>query len=454
MRRTHRRSRGDGANWLSFSDLMSSLLLIFVLIMFYIMYQYFDMYEINMAEIARQQFDLDQANASLEEKTAKLTLTEQQMIAQQIRLEAAQNELEEAEQVLATAQSDLEQAEAVLRDQQRELATAQSLLDEKEQEITEQQAQIAVQQQTLSTQRETLETQQAQLTAQRETLETQQAQLTAQQNTMQTQRETLEEQQAQLSAQQSTMQTQRETLEEQQAQLNAQQNTMAAQQTELQNQQQTMEAQRQQLAQQQATMEAQQSALLSQQQTLEEQQNQIEQLVGLRPRLIKSLSEALRAANISAQVDPTNGSIALESDVLFDVNKFVLTERGKAFVDRFLPVYLNVLLSEEYRPYVTEIIIEGHTDSAGDYINNLKLSQQRALAVASYVLADNYGQISPSQKQILRKLATANGRSESDPVLDAYGREDMDASRRVVFKFRMTDEQMISQLKDIMEQGE
>ena len=43
MARTRRRGRAEGANWLSFSDLMSSLLLIFILIMFYIMYQYFDM---------------------------------------------------------------------------------------------------------------------------------------------------------------------------------------------------------------------------------------------------------------------------------------------------------------------------------------------------------------------------------------------------------------------------
>ena len=74
---TRRRRGGDGGTqWMSFSDLMSSLLLIFILIMFYIMYQYFDMYEINMAEIARQQYDLDQANASLESERTKLSEAE------------------------------------------------------------------------------------------------------------------------------------------------------------------------------------------------------------------------------------------------------------------------------------------------------------------------------------------------------------------------------------------
>jgi len=332
QRVSHRRAGSSGTQWLSFSDLMSALLLIFILIMFYIMYQYFDMYEINMAEIARQQFDLDQANASLEEERTKLSTAEAQMVVQQIRLNAAQSDLEDAQSVLAA--------------QQEELSAAQSLLDEKEDEIA------------------------------------------------------------------------------------AQQEQLDALSIQLGNQQDQIDAQ---------------------QEVLDNQQRQLEALVGMRTRIITSLSVALRDAAISAQVDPTNGSIALESDVLFELGRYDLSERGKRFIDRFLPVYLNVLFSEEYKDYVAEIIIEGHTDSTGSYIDNLELSQQRALAVASYVLDDDYRGISAEQKRQLRVVATANGRSFSDPVLDANGNEDMDASRRVVFKFRLTDEQMIQQLQQILE---
>ena len=329
---SRRRPGGSSVQWLSFSDLMSALLLIFILIMFYIMYQYFDMYEISMAEIARQQYDLDQANASLDEQRTKLTDAEAQMVAQQIRLNAAQ--------------ADLEDAQSILSAQQEELNSAQSLLQEKEDEIAAQKEQL--------------------------------------------------------------------------------------------------DALSIQLGDQQTQIDAQQRAL-------DDQQQQLEALVGLRTRIITSLSDALRAANISAQVDPTNGSIALESDVLFELGKYDLSDRGERFIDRFLPVYLDVLFSDEYRAYVSEIIIEGHTDSLGTYIDNLELSQQRALAVASYVLDDGYHAISADQKRQLRAVATANGRSFSDPVLDAFGNEDMDASRRVVFKFRLTDEQMIQQLKNILE---
>ena len=328
-------SRNDGSFWLSFSDLMSSLLLIIILIMFYIIYQYFDMYEINMAEIARQQYDLDAANANLEEQQTKLTAAEEQMLAQQIRLNAAE--------------ADLKDAEGILAQQQDDLAKAQSLLDEKESEIA----------------------------AQKEQLDA-------------------------LSVQLGTQQTQ---IDEQQSRL-------------------------------------------------DNQQRQIEQLVGMKTRIITSLSDALRSASISASVDPTSGAIALESDVLFSTGQYRLTDEGRARINAFLPVYLNVLFSDEYRPYISEIIIEGHTDSLGGYIQNLELSQQRAGAVAAYVLDETNHVLPSGQLQTLRQLVTANGRSFSDPVLDANGNEDMDASRRVVLKFRLTDEQMIEQLKNILESSD
>ena len=48
-------------------------------------------------------------------------------------------------------------------------------------------------------------------------------------------------------------------------------------------------------------------------------------------------------------------------------------------------------------------------------------------------------------------MTTANGRSESDLIYDANGEENQSASRRVVFKFRLTDEQMVAQLQSILE---
>ena len=327
-----RYGRNDGSFWLSFSDLMSSLVLIIILVMFYIIYQYFNLAEINQAEIARRQYQLDEAQAELETQQGKLTEAEKQMIAQQILLDAKQEELDSAQ--------------AVLEAQKTELADTQAQLSEKEAEIAAQQAQM-------------------------EALGIQ--------------------------------------LDEQQAQIN------------------------------------------TQQAQLDNQQAQIEQLVGMKTRIITSLSSALKSSSISATVDPTTGSIALESDVLFESGEYKLTDAGKRFVDKFLPVYLDVLFSEEYKGYVSEIIIEGHTDSVGGYLTNLELSQQRALAVASYVLGTSCRAVSADVKNELRAVVTVNGRSYSDRIFNADGTENMDASRRVVFKFRLTDEQMIQQLRQILE---
>ena len=351
-RRQHidRGGRNNGSFWLSFSDLMSSLLLIIILIMFYIMYQYFDMYEINRAEIARRQFELEDATKALEEQQAKLTEAEEKMIAQQIRLNAAEDELKSAEDVLA--------------DQKQQLADAQTQLSDKEAEIASQQEKLDA----LSTQ------------------------------------------------------------------LGIQQTQLTEAQTEL---------------------EQQRTQLVSQQALLDDQQSQLEQLVGMRARIIETISTALHDANIPATVDPNNGSIVLESDVLFPTGDSTLSATGLNYIDQVLPVYLKVLLSDEYLPYVSEIIIEGHTDTSGGFMGNLQLSQQRAYAVAEHVLTRGFGYPTISGKMMdsLRPLVTVNGRSYSDPVLNEDGSVNMDASRRVVFKFRLTDEQMINQLKNILESG-
>ena len=386
-RRGGRRGRNDGSLWLSFSDLMSSLLLIILLVLFYVMYQYFDMTEISMAKIARQQYDLEEANASLAQQQDRLTEQETKLTAQEMEIIRQKQQLEIAEAGLTDAQE-------LLDSQRAELESAQSQLD----------------------------AQRAELESAQNELESAQAELKSAQTELQTA-------QAQLATHEQALESAKSLVEEKEHEV---------------------ETQREQLDELSVRLDTQQSQINEQQDLLDTQQRQIEQLVGLKTRIISSLSTALRGANISATVDPTDGSIALESDLLFATGQYQLTERGKAWIDDFLPVYLDVLFSEEYRPYVAEIIIEGHTDSVGTYLKNLSLSQQRANAVATYVLSDDYDSITDEQREYLRQVATANGRSFSDPIL-VDGVEDKDASRRVVFKFRLTDENMIEQLKAILE---
>ena len=310
-RRAGRGSTGGGASWISYSDMMAALLLIFVLILTYSLYQYFTM---------------------LETKTRELEEQQQLLLAQQALLSSREEELSAMQITLDAKQKELDEANARLLTREELLALLQAQLDEKEKELN-------------------------------------------------SATEKLEEQQIALAAQ----------------------------------------AQR------------------------------LDELVGVRTNIIRELSSSLTAADLKAKVD-ANGSIVLDSAVFFETAKSEIKEEGKALLNRFVPVYLNVLLRDEYRSYLGEIIIEGHTDSTGTYDNNLKLSQDRALQVALYCL--NMSSLTREQKAKLQQILTATGKSWADLIVDEYGREDPEASRRVEFKFSLRDSDMIQEMQRILQEND
>ena len=328
MRRTarHKASVDRGASWISYSDMMAALILVFVLILCYSMYQYFTM--------------LDTKTAELDEKGA----------------------------LLASQEATLQAQQATLQDQEA----------------------------TLQAQRQTLSDQQAKLDEQTETLSQQQAALLQKQN----------------------------ELTEALTDLEAKQNELAN-----------------------ATI-----LLGQQQEAMSTQQKKLDDLVGVRTKIIRELGDALTSANLKASVDRNTGDIMLESAVFFDVGKHSIKQSGQTLLNQFIPVYLGVLLSPEYSDYLGEIIIEGHTDTSGDYLMNLELSQERALSVATYCL--QMPQLTKDQLTLLRSILTAKGRSYSDPIYGADGKIDMDASRRVEFKFRLKDSEMIDEMRDILKEYE
>ncbi len=310
-RRAGRGSTGGGASWISYSDMMAALLLIFVLILTYSLYQYFTM---------------------LETKTRELEEQQQLLLSQQALLQEREDELSALQLTLTAKQEELDEANARLLTKEEMLALLQAQLEEKEKELA------------AATTR-------------------------------------LEEQQVALAA----------------------------------------------------------------------QARRLDELVGVRSNIIRDLSSSLTAANLKANVD-ANGSIVLDSAVFFETGKSEIKEEGKALLNRFIPVYLNVLLDSQYADYMGEIIIEGHTDSTGTYDNNLKLSQERALQVALYVL--NMPGLSGRQRTLLQQILTATGKSWADLVYDEYGDEDAEASRRVEFKFSLKDAEMISEMQKILQEND
>lgn len=316
-------ARADmGSYWISFSDMLSSLLLVFVLALVFSIYQYYSQLDLKTRQLDAQKAELDRTQI-----------------------------------VLAAQEKELETSRVTLMGKEEELASVQIQLTKQENDLHAAQAAL----------------------------------------------KTKEDEQAAL-----------------QLQLNAQQETLANQEMRL-------------------------GAM---QEVLSSQQRQIDDLLGVRTQIIRELSNALSAAALGAKVDANTGDIILDSQLMFETGRDVISPSGQEQLSRLIPVYLGVLMRPEYSDFVAEIIVEGHTDSKGSYIFNLALSQNRALSVATFCM--ELPSLSADQRTLLTRIMTAKGRSFSVPILNPDGTENMDASRRVEIKFRLKDSEMIQKMNDIL----
>ena len=234
-----------------------------------------------------------------------------------------------------------------------------------------------------------------------------------------------------------------ETLQNQDAQLKTQDEKLA-------EQEQQLAALAAKLKEQESTLNAQQSALDEKTAQLKDQQAQIDQIIGVKADVIEALKNEFSKNNINVDIDAQTGALTLEASVMFDYDQAELTDAGKQALEQILPIYCKVLLQDDYMKYLAEIIIDGYTDTDGDYSYNLQLSQQRSLAVAQYLLDIQGNFLDATQSQNLEKYLTVNGHSMANPVLDANGNVDKDASRRVEVKFRLKEEEMIDELNQLL----
>lgn len=332
------RGGNSGASWISYSDMMAALVLVFVLILSMSLHQYFTMLESKTKELDQQKLLITDQQLKLDEQTLQIAAQQVTMDHQNAQIAVIMTQLDEQ-------QTALEEAYIVLGEHQAALEEAQTTLAGKE-------AQLVILQQ--------------------------------------------------------------------------------------------------ELANKENALNAAIQVLNSQQAALASKTDKIEDMVGMKAEIIAELSKSLSRANLSAAVDRNTGDIVLDSAVLFKTNSSDIMADGKALLERFIPVYLEVLLRPEYADYLGQIVIEGHTDDSGTYEHNMKLSQERAYEVMMYVLK-MYPEGS-EERELLQKLLTATGRSETDLIYyEGTNIVNKDASRRVEFKFSLKDAEMIEEMNRLLQ---
>ena len=157
----------------------------------------------------------------------------------------------------------------------------------------------------------------------------------------------------------------------------------------------------------------------------------------------EALEQTLKEQNIDANVDEVTGIVKISDLELFEINSYELSDKGKKYLDKFAPAYLNSIFSNEYLDKnIEKIIIQGHTDSQTfkgkysedeQYMKNMELSLKRAFAVANYMTDTPYNK---SNGNRLRKMIIVEGASFSSPII-VNGKEDYAKSRRVELKVVM-----------------
>ncbi len=163
-------------------------------------------------------------------------------------------------------------------------------------------------------------------------------------------------------------------------------------------------------------------------------ESEIKEIIEKKTNLFKELEAAFKKEGINVSINEQSGEIALDSTVLFEVGKYDLSDKGKDFLNKFVNVYSSVVFDEKYDGFISEILVEGHTDTTGDYDMNLQLSKDRANSVKNYCLSAEAG-VDEAYASILKDTLRAEGYSYDKPVYDADGNVDLAASRRVSFRF-------------------
>ena len=138
----------------------------------------------------------------------------------------------------------------------------------------------------------------------------------------------------------------------------------------------------------------------------------------------------------------------------FEENRSDILPEFQTHLDSFIPIYINAIQKweqENTTNKIVEIRVEGHTSSKWNaqtspeesYFNNMKLSQDRARAVAQYTMS-KYG--TTPEWAWLVKYFTANGLSSSRLIYDSSGDEDEDKSMRVEFQIRLNSVEFLKKI--------
>ena len=152
--------------------------------------------------------------------------------------------------------------------------------------------------------------------------------------------------------------------------------------------------------------------------------------------------------------------ISFDNESNFETNSAVLSPDFESVLSDFFPRLMAVIY--EYQDSVSELRIEGHTDSSvrrldselSGYLYNTKLSQERSRNVMRYSLNLDDITLQTEYLDWSYTHVTAHGMSSSKRIFSNAGDEDYAASRRVEFRLKTkAEDRLLDLVSEIRSSG-
>jgi len=194
----------------------------------------------------------------------------------------------------------------------------------------------------------------------------------------------------------------------------------------------------------------------------------VREILEVRQDVVESLREQFREGDTRLVEVQPDGTIRFADEVLFAEGSALLSDSGQMQLAAFARQYVRLLFGnpdfEPFREQLEAIVVEGHTNDNGTYGYNLRLSQERAVAVMEVLLGEaaEFG-------SELQRFVTANGRSFAELVcmdgeVDIEGSTDperrcatnggvdKERSRRIEIRFQLRDGVLLQQLLQLLDE--
>jgi len=407
------RNKSDNSNfWISYADLMAGLLFIFILLIGAIVTK-----SITMRHI-------------LEQKQEALAKTTKDLEKKQQALKQTTTSLKKKEQGIQKLNSSLKEKSEIIRLQKDEIYSLKTLLEQRAKELKNTQKELNKTNEDLIITKEALKLKENEvnklnqlLLAKNTKIDKLNGKIVVLQNLFNETNTTLQEKDQKIQEYKDKVLVLSKNLTEKKAELNLSSKKLLEFLTLLDKKQTRYE-----------------ELLIK----LQKQKEKIKYLTGIKLRVIDELKKTL---GNSVEVTK-DGALKLNSKVLFDKGSAELKDSAKEELKKIFTNYITALMSNKaIAPNIETIVIEGHTDSDGGYLYNLKLSQDRAQAVMTYLQS-----LPIAKKYNLQKLLTASGRSYVDKIV-VNGEEDKEASRRIEIKFRIKNQNAFYEIEKILDEN-